>query len=348
MRKLKLILITVLCLTLLQIPVYGDTTGGEPYPDETNPKITRIWGNTRYDTAMAVCKQGWTTSQNVIIVSGENYPDAIVSTPLAHQLGNAPILLTRASYLGDDVYAELKSLQCKNVYLVGGTGVISTSIESKLKSIGYKVTRYGGATRIDTALLVAKQMSNKKECVIVDGNKFLPALAMSTMAAAKNMPILLTYTYYNSKSASRQQVTPEQLRNWYYDNPRTCYIIGTTDLTNSMIGGIYGDDFMGEPVDSDNLVTDIFVGGFNNFVTPLTGSTVYAASSTDYPDGLTGGALAIKNNGLLIPVIDRDGEIEYDIERLSNVHKVVILGGQGAVPHTYYSQFSDALSKNGR
>ena len=55
--------------------------------------LNRIEGTNRYEIAVAISKEGWTNSNYVILVTGEDFPDALCATPLA-SLYNAPILLT--------------------------------------------------------------------------------------------------------------------------------------------------------------------------------------------------------------------------------------------------------------
>jgi len=57
----------------------------------------RLQGEDRYKTAIAISTAGWTTSENVVLATGQNFPDALSATPLAKQL-NAPILLVGKTF----------------------------------------------------------------------------------------------------------------------------------------------------------------------------------------------------------------------------------------------------------
>ena len=67
-------------------------------------QVTRISGADRYATAAQVATANWTTSDNVVLVNGQNYPDAVSASALAKKL-NAPILLTKADSLNADASA---------------------------------------------------------------------------------------------------------------------------------------------------------------------------------------------------------------------------------------------------
>jgi serine protease Do len=115
----------------------------------TSPTITRLAGQTRYDTASAIAKQGWTQSDYAILAFGENYPDALASAPLAKKY-NSPVLLTNTSHLPDVTKQTLLDLKVKNVFIVGGTAVISTTVESELQSVGISSTRIAGIDKYET------------------------------------------------------------------------------------------------------------------------------------------------------------------------------------------------------
>ena len=89
--------------------------------------IQRLQGLDRYETSISISKSGWKTSDNVVLASGLDFPDALSAAPLAKQL-NAPILLIGTT-LDTAINNELNRLQVKNVFVVGGEGVVSKSIK---------------------------------------------------------------------------------------------------------------------------------------------------------------------------------------------------------------------------
>ena len=61
-------------------------------------QVSRLCGETRYETAYESSKKLSSTSNTIILASGENFPDALAASALAG-VNNAPILLTAKSSL---------------------------------------------------------------------------------------------------------------------------------------------------------------------------------------------------------------------------------------------------------
>ena len=60
----------------------------------SNIPIRNLKGNERYDTAVAVSKEGWKNgSESVVLTNGNSVVDGVTATPLATSK-DAPILLT--------------------------------------------------------------------------------------------------------------------------------------------------------------------------------------------------------------------------------------------------------------
>ena len=127
------------------------------------PVAGRIGGTDRYDTAAKIASQNG-SSNFVVLASGENFPDAVSSAYLAHQLHGGSILLSAQSYLPAVSAAEMRLLGTKTVVIVGGTSAISAGVEAQLKATPQynaggtetdgqgllQVIRLGGADRYAT------------------------------------------------------------------------------------------------------------------------------------------------------------------------------------------------------
>jgi putative cell wall-binding protein len=151
----------------------------------------RLAGKNRYETSAAIAKSGWTTSDYAIIASGENFPDALCGAPLAKKY-NAPILLTAKDSLDEQSKNQLSSLKVKKVFIIGGVGVISLSVEQEISSMGIEVTRIAGNDRYETSLKVAKTIGEFNQAVVATGENFPDALSIAPIAAMKGIPIILT------------------------------------------------------------------------------------------------------------------------------------------------------------
>ncbi|NMM64745.1 DUF5050 domain-containing protein [Clostridium sp. P21] len=155
------------------------------------PEVKRIWGADRYETCSKIVQEGWkSTSEYAVIVNGENFPDALSASVLAKKY-NAPILLAKGSTLGDKTYSELKRLKVKNVFIVGGTGVITTSVENTLKNMGITTERLSGQDRDETSALVANKIGTENGVILTTDDDFTDALSIAPIAARYQMPIVL-------------------------------------------------------------------------------------------------------------------------------------------------------------
>lgn len=97
---------------------------------KTEAQTTRIGGVNRYETAVNVSKSKFNSSQYVILVTGENYPDALCASPYA-KLVDAPILLTQKNNLNIYTQQEIQRLNPSKVIIIGSEGVISKKVEEK-------------------------------------------------------------------------------------------------------------------------------------------------------------------------------------------------------------------------
>jgi hypothetical protein len=90
----------------------------------------------------------------VYIVTGVNFPDALGVGP-ASALNRGPILMVTKTSIPGPTRNELSRLRPDHIVVVGGTAVISTSVESQLKAWA-PVSRIAGANRYETAALVSQ------------------------------------------------------------------------------------------------------------------------------------------------------------------------------------------------
>ena len=85
----------------------------------------------------------------VILITTENYPDAMVAGAAANKEGY-PLLFTDKEAIPNETLAEIENLQPATIYIIGGPAVISEEIEEEL-SENYEVVRVWGMTRYGTA-----------------------------------------------------------------------------------------------------------------------------------------------------------------------------------------------------
>jgi len=284
----------------------------------------RYGGLDRFETAAKVSQAGWTTSQNVILASGLDFPDALAGVPLAY-VKNAPVLLTNTSSLPNVTRSEITRLGASNIYILGGTGVVSDAVEADLTSHGYNVYRYAGADRFGTANAVADQIlasSSSKTAVLATAYNYPDALSISPYAAIKGFPILFT-----QKSALTSKTKD--------------YLI-EKGITNVIIPGLYGavsqaveDEVKGIGISVQRIGgSDRYYTSYNitNTFKASFGKDVMIASGENFPDALSGSALAAKK-GIPILLVSQYNIIPESKAYIQSkgVINLYVIGGTGVI-----------------
>ena len=135
--------------------------------------------------------QGAGFSGRAFVARGDNYPDALAASPLA-AAWRAPIILARPGTV-----APALPSQVTRVTILGQADVVSAGIESTLKTqLGASnVSRLGGATRYETAAMIAGAGVTGglswNGVGITTGENFPDALGGSALAGAVGGPLLL-------------------------------------------------------------------------------------------------------------------------------------------------------------
>lgn len=298
----------------------------KPEAPKEDPELIRLGGETRIETAIEISKEGWDKSKVVILATANEFPDAMAGVPLAKAV-DAPILLTvNGEKLEEIVKEEIARLSPEKVYILGQTEAVNANIEAELDEL-YLIERLGGKDRFGTAVEIAEEMEevyDKKADAVyfVRSDLFPDALSVSSVAAIEHRPILY--------------VAP----NGRVDEPTTeyCKTIGTSA---TIIGGpeavveagefnikalfqsvdrIYGRDRYATSVEVCSAKSSLF-----------TGSGTALATGKKFPDALTGGSFAAKNN---IPVLLVNGSVSTDLSvYLANrpIKTLYVFGGELAV-----------------
>ncbi|WP_279230817.1 cell wall-binding repeat-containing protein [Clostridium sp. AWRP] len=144
-----------------------------------------------------MCTKNWTTSDNVVLVSGEGYADALSVAPVAAAKGQ---ILLLANNDQDSVQSVINFAKDNNskVTIVGTSNVISDTIKSAFGSDAVRVN--GGSNRFNTNLAVLKtfksDFKNDKLYVanasaVIPDNLYADALVASTLAGKYSAPLVL-------------------------------------------------------------------------------------------------------------------------------------------------------------
>lgn len=158
--------------------------------------LSRWGGLDRWATAVALAGARSSTSDEVVLVAGTqaSIVDGLVAGPFARSR-KAPVLLSARDALPAATRDEIKRRAPKTVWLVGGTGVLSTALSDELRRLGVgDVKRLAGDDRYETAAAVARAMPATSQVLLASGEQahLVDAAAAGGAAAATKQPILLT------------------------------------------------------------------------------------------------------------------------------------------------------------
>ncbi|UWG96939.1 cell wall-binding repeat-containing protein [Dehalobacter sp. DCM] len=283
----------------------------------SGPTPTRLSGGDRYDTSALISQHGWTSSTYAVVTSGENYPDALCSSPLAAKY-NAPILLTNRNYLNSKTRSELSRLRVSYVFLIGGTSAITTGVEQEIRNMGISVSRIAGVNRYDTSAKIALNLGGYNQAVIATGENFPDALSIAPIAAKKAIPILLVSRYD----------LPDAIKS-ALNSTYSTYVIGDTTVigTNVFSQLPSAKRLSGTNRYETNLKVVKEFSGELNF------SSTYVATGQTFPDALAGSALAAKTQSPILLVGSQlsTSTASYLSDNKSKISKIVTLGSTGAV-----------------
>ena len=162
-------------------------------PPET--VVESFAGVDRYDTNAQVSAATFAPGTDVLLASGQLFPDALAAGPAAASV-DASLLLTRADTLPSVTADELERLQPGTVTILGGTPSVSSAVVEQVLSIvpGATVERIAGENRYETAAMIAQRyFPEASMAFIASGQVFADAVSASgTAAVLGDVPVLLT------------------------------------------------------------------------------------------------------------------------------------------------------------
>lgn len=294
--------------------------------------VSRISGETRFETAVNVSKKGWDKSSTVVLANSHNFADALSGVPLASAL-NAPVLLTRTDKLESATIKEIDRLGAKNVVILGGEQAISANVEKTLSQKGVSVNRLAGETRYQTAGLIAKELGRQttgvNKAVVVSGENFVDAMSVASFAAQNKMPIFLTRK--DSLSEEVREAT-KQIKNWQIIGG-TSVVQGNTESELKKLGS-----------------TATRIAGADRYETNQnvikqygTSRHTYVSTGRDYIDALTGAVLAANNQAGIMLTENRQDILNRNIQfvRDQGINQFIFLGGEKVLPNKIVDSFKN-------
>ncbi|MRR10852.1 hypothetical protein EG831_12450, partial [bacterium] len=257
---------------------------------------TRLSGDNRYATAIASSQGAFASAQDIILATGQAYPDALAASALAGVL-HAPVLLTRHDMLSAEVLAEIDRLGARRVVIVGGDTAVGPDVERTLHAAGLYTRRLAGADRYATAALIAEETKRVRvgttlpgTALVVRGDDFPDALAIAPVAYAATTPVLLV------RPGDVPAATGAALASGGYSAAVVVGGVGAISQSTANALGVpfervQGNDRFATSAAFAEWATGRGVAGFR---------TLALATGSAFPDALGGGAATGEAGGVLL------------------------------------------------
>ena len=297
--------------------------------------VLRQAGAGRFETSAAISSASFAPGVAVAyIASGLNFPDALSGASVAGT-GNAPILLVEAGSIPGAIQSELLRLKPQRIVLLGGTSVIANSVQRALDSYtAGTVTRLSGADRFATSAAISAKNFTAGVAVayVANGLNFPDALSGAAAAGADDAPVLLVN---GTSIPSAIQTELDRLQ------PDRIVVLGGTAVISTGVAtalAAYTNGGVSRLSGSDRFATSAQISR-TSF--PANVDVVYVANALNFPDALSGAAVAGSRNApvLLVNPDSIPAVIQAELNRLNAVH-IVVLGGTSVINNAVQAQLS--------
>lgn len=298
-------------------------------------RLPRLYGLSRYDTAIAISKKGWSDkSSAVILARGDDFPDALAGAPLAAKL-KAPILLTHSSFLTEATEKEIIRLSPQEVFMLGSNNAISWQTEmdltTKCSIPSSKIHRLGGDDRYQTALLIVKYLKEASfisdTAIIATGENFPDALSASNISSYLHMPIILT----------QQDYLPDIVKNNLKELgiKKTIIVGGTLAVSETISLWLQENGFSPMRINGQNRYETARKIADYTTESKTKPENILIATGENFPDALSAGPYAA-NKGSTLVLLSKYNELPQDTADFLNLHKseiksIYLAGGTGAL-----------------
>ena len=212
---------------------------------------------------------------------------------------NAPVLLTQKEKLPQVIKEEITRLKPEEVIIVGG--------EKSVNIKGLKnVKRLAGKDRFETSVEVYKHVNPNGKVALASGLNFADALCATPLSSKENLPIILTDGHNLPKGITKDKVS------LIYGGEKSVNIKGLEN-TRRLAG-------------ADRYETALIIakefGNLEKFV---------LADGRNYPDALSVGPLAHKNNQPILLTDPSHTDFIKQIVRDNNTKEITVVGGEQSI-----------------
>lgn len=289
--------------------------------EDLNGKNTeRLAGSNRYETSAKISQKYFSSADTVILASGKNNADALVSASFANA-HKAPILLTNKDTTDESVLNEISRLKAKNIIIVGGSSSVSYKVEGDMRKKGYSVRRIAGNNRYETSAMIAqevKDITKSSKAILINGSKDADALTVSGLATSQGLPVIMT------RSGELEGNARAKFNAWNLDQ---VYVVGgTNSISDSVVNQV-------------SAKTKTRLSGQDRFKTALaiadesypSTKKVMFANGYNSIDALSAGAVTARAK-MPILLVNRTSIPNSIKDRLNGkISQSVILGGESTI-----------------
>jgi putative cell wall-binding protein len=314
--------------------------------------VERIAGANRYEVAANISKEMFPGGTGTVIITrGDLFTDALSGGALA-SLEGAPILLSdyKTQTLPTAIQNEIKRLGATRAIILGGTGSVSTKVESQLKTLGVsKIERIAGKNRFDVSAKIADRMMGwfndmpadmqPDTAIVASGLVFPDALSASSPSGQYLIPIL---------QVTKDSV-PAEIDSFIktHANVKNFIIVGGPGTVSTAVESKLNS------IASRSGGSVHRIGGTNRFEVSVNTAKFFAmdpsvhvfASGLVFPDALSGGPLAALTGAPMMltpPSSLAQTTVDY-LNSLPQKDAFYILGGPGSVSTKVESQLDSQI-----
>ena len=341
----------------------GATTAVPGTPKGSNPSwqplrknsAGRVWGSDVYASNIASSRWTWNTyggtkvpglmdAKAAVLINRDDSAYSLTAPALAGKK-HGPVLGTTKSGLTTAVKNELKRTlkPGSNVYLIGGTSILTSTVSSQVTSLGFTPKRLSGTDRYATSVAVAKSVtSSPKYVFLATGTDYHSALAAASAAGADGISSAGSVVLNNGNSLAS---SVKSYLNSLNPNNTMIITVGSSAkyaLTHTHLSN-WPSTYSYYPITgSTNEATSVAVAKFW-WTAPSTAALAYTNS---WRGGVSAGAAMNVFGPVLWTAKDSlSSEIKsYLLRESASTNSVIAFGGTGSVAKAALDTAGAAIS----
>ncbi len=298
----------------------------------SNLVVSRLGGSTRYGTNLAVNKKTATKGKPVFLASGRTFPDALSAAPAASKVSGSLFLVPHDD-LDEPTIQAIRALEPSEIFIIGGTGAVSESVENLAKTIA-PVSRVAGSTRYETANAIADHFfpGHQELVFVATGTNFPDALSASAGGGALNAPVLLVRGTGASGEGAKEAISKRRVSEVAIVGGNGAVSSGVEKDLRSIKSLSKVSRLTGKTRYETNVAVNAFIDKKSDGAAKR---EVWIATGSDFPDALSAAVPAGNLHQRLVlstkDCIPTDAVTVWSQEVGSELSQVTLVGGSGVL-----------------